>query len=90
MKKINKFLYEALLALFHGHINNGGKLDYSEKDYSYISDTLDIIEVKYFDNAPDGTNQERIFDEDGPQLTDQEAYVELITRFNNTNIDKYE
>ena len=90
MREINKLLYESLLALCHNHTNNGGKVEYSEEDYSYIEDTLDLIEVKYFDNKPDGANQERIWDEGGPLLTDQEAYVELTTRFNNTTINKFQ
>lgn len=86
MKEVNELLYKVLEALYNNHISNGGKIDYPEKCYKYIADTLDLIAIKYFNLPPDGDNQQRVFDEGGEQLTDADAYDELIIRFANTII----
>lgn len=86
LKKLNKQLIKALYFLFNAHTNNGGTTDYPEKDYSWISDDLDYIEVKYLGNKPDGTMQERFARDGEPMLTDEQAYELLACRLNNTRI----
>lgn len=84
---LNQRLYEALLLLLHANKGDaGGSIDYSSKDYSYINDELDHLAVKYFCEQPDGDEQERNFKSSEVFLTDKEAYIEMITRFENTII----
>ena len=40
----------------------GGDLDFTEKEYSYLSDELDWYEVAFLRNEPDGDEQQRVFD----------------------------
>jgi hypothetical protein len=42
--------YKEAESLLLRHKNNGGSLDYSETEYSYMSDALDEVAVGYFDN----------------------------------------
>ncbi len=46
LQDINEQLYSAMLELFYAYIGNGGTLDYADKDYGYISDEIDYIEIK--------------------------------------------
>lgn len=85
--KLNKSLYQSLLALWEANKGDaGGSIDYPSKDYGWISDTLDFLAIKYFCEAPDGDEQERNFKSGDSFLTDKEAYEEMLTRFNNTRI----
>lgn len=65
------------------HVNNEGTIDYPEKERAWISDSLDRVEMLYFGFLPDGDNQQRIFDQCDAEMTDLEAYTELVTRLNN-------
>jgi hypothetical protein len=86
LKQINKQLYKTLTDLHSAHREMDGKMDYPDKDRGWINDTLDIIEIKYLGHEPDGSDQEELASDGEPMLTDEEAYSELITRFNNTRI----
>lgn len=84
LKQVNEKLIDALSTLFNSHIHNGGKVDFKEKDYSWISDDLDIIEIKYLGSEPDGDYQNELSTDGEPMMTDQEAYELLTTRLHNT------
>ena len=92
LKNVNICLYKALLKLFASHINNDGNVDFSEKEYLYISNVLDEVEILYFKKKPDGDNQNKLSEDlksgELEILTDEQAYTELITRFQNTDISK--
>lgn len=74
-----KPLYDKAVKLFNDHINNGGKSDYSEKEYNYLSDLLDEVDIGYFKKSPDGTHQEEL-EENGFTLTSKEAKSYLENR----------
>lgn len=86
LKDLNASLHGELHKLFKEHINNGGLLEYSEKDYAYVSDDLDYIEVRYWGKSPDGDRQEEIAEEfkDNLFISDMEAFNILSTRLKNT------
>jgi hypothetical protein len=91
-KEINQHLYDALLAMFNAHTNmvttGDPCLNYSEKDFSWVSDDLDIIDANYFDKTSDGDRQEEYKAErllnGNILLTDTEAFGILTTRLINT------
>jgi hypothetical protein len=92
LQSINNSLYRALVKLVTGCKNNDPESNFelSEKDYGYINDDMDEIEVNYLGKAPDGDNQIRLFDErtatGAPMMTDKEAYDLMLSRINNTDI----
>lgn len=87
LRDINQALYDALGELLAAHVNNEGTLDYSEKDYSYINDEIDVIAIKYYDEAPDGDYQQELATDGEPMFSDEQAYLNLAARFQNTYID---
>lgn len=72
-------LVEIASKRFDGHINNNGGYRFSEKEYSYMSDALDEIEVGWYKREPDGDNQTRLWKEDFT-LTEDEARELLLIR----------
>jgi len=86
----NKQLYNELEKLYHSHINNGGTVDFSEKDYSYLIDDIEVIEVLYFKSETgdsDFANELREGLKTGKYslMNDQEAYELMSVRLNNVN-----
>lgn len=47
--------YDNALKILNSHINNDGTLDFSEKEYGYLSDELSDVEVLFYGKAGDGT-----------------------------------
>jgi hypothetical protein len=82
-KELTLKLYNVLNNLLGSHPNLNGKLDYSDKDFQYIGDTLDIIKIKYIGGEPNGDREEELANNGEPMLTDEQAYLEVVTRFNN-------
>ena len=87
LKDVNKSLYDALLKLWESATANAQKVAIHDTDFGYIADTLDELEVKYFGEEPDGSYQQELAEDGEPMFTDQQAYVALIVRLNNTRID---
>lgn len=75
-KAVDK-LYKEAEKLLQSHVNMDGKLEYSEKEYGYLSDDLDHVDIGYYKKKPDGTYQEEL-SEDGYKLTEKEA-VKMLT-----------
>ena len=57
------------------------------RDGDNFKDAGNELEVKYFGEEPDGSYQQELAEDGEPMFTDQQAYVALIVRFNNTRID---
>jgi hypothetical protein len=73
-------LLDRSFELFNGHINNGGKLDYSEKEYGYLSDEIEDVQVGYLkDEDVDGSYADRLREE-GFKMTEDDAYNTLKHR----------
>ena len=97
MKKVikneaaNKKLYNEMINLFSSHINNGGEIDFSEKDYSYLLGDIEYIEVLYLqDEAVDSdyANELRYLLKLGhlSLLSDNEAFNLMTARLNNISL----
>lgn len=81
-KKVKELLDKANY-LFYNHISNRGNLDYSEKEYGYLVEAIEDVEVGYFkDESVDSGYAERLRDE-GFSLTEQEAIQTLELRIKN-------
>ena len=73
-------LYDKAYHLFNNYIGNKGKLDYSDKQYGYLVDELEDVEVGYFkDESVDSEYAERLRDK-GFTMTEQEAIDTLQHR----------
>ena len=72
-------LYKKALALHNAYVANEGNLSYSDKDYGYLSDDLDYVEVGWYKNAPDGSLQEEL-DQDNFKMTEDDAITTLSHR----------
>lgn len=84
VKDLNMRLYGVLCDLFNSHRNMEGKLDYHQKDHESIGDTMDYIKIKYLGEEPDGDREEELAaNTEEPMLNDEEAYFDMVTRFNN-------
>jgi hypothetical protein len=71
--------------LFQGHISNDGTLDYSEKEYGYLNDEIEDVQVGFFkDEDLDSDYAERLREE-GFELTAEEAYNILSHRIDSIN-----
>jgi len=68
-----KVLYDKADELFNSHISNGGKLDYSEKEYGYLADELEDVEVGYFKDKVVDSDYANRLREEGFTLTKQQA-----------------
>lgn len=78
-KKVRE-LYDKAYHLFNNYIGNNGKLDYSDKEYGYLADELEDVEVGYFkDESVDSDYAKRLRDE-GFTMTEQEAIDTLQHR----------
>lgn len=78
-KKVRE-LYDKAYHLFNNYIGNNGKLDYSDKEYGYLVDELEDVEVGYFkDESVDSDYAKRLRDE-GFTMTEQEAIDTLQHR----------
>jgi len=77
----DKFLQ--LRTLFDRHVNNGGDLSYPEKDYTYVVEDLENIEIGWYGITPDGSYMEELA-EQGYSLNENEAIEMLETRISNT------
>ena len=97
MKKVikneaaNKKLYNEMINLFNNHRNNGGELSFSEKDYSYLLDDIEYIEVLYLQDDEvdsDWANELRDLLELGyiSLLNDNEAFNLMTARLNNISL----
>ena len=91
LREVNEKLYEALEFLFESHLNNGGKVDFSEKDYSYILTDLETVEVLYFEDETADSDyaqeiRELLVCGEYSLLSDEEAFFLLSTRIANTSI----
>ncbi len=72
-------LLEVAFLLFNGYNGNEGTLDYSDKEYGYLSDEIEDVEVGFFRRAVDSDYAGRLYDE-GYTITEQEAVNTLIHR----------
>jgi hypothetical protein len=73
-----EMLVEEMTELYNAHISNGGNVDYSEKEYGYLSDEIDDIQVGFLRlgrDKVDGSYAERLRDV-GFEMTYNQA-VEL-------------
>ena len=70
LRKVNEALYRALSKLLMLHPNNEGNIQFTEKEYNFISNDLDLIEIKYLGWEPNDTNTNRISKYGRPVLTD--------------------
>jgi hypothetical protein len=68
-----KAMYDYANVLFYAHINNGGELDYSDKEYGYLADELEDVEVGYFKDEVVDSDYANRLREEGFTLTKQEA-----------------
>jgi hypothetical protein len=78
MEKV-KQLYEIAMLLFNSHVNNTancGSLDYSDKEYGYLSDALDEVKIGCFKQEADGDREEYLVNQKF-SLTEQEG-IELL------------
>ena len=78
--EIEKSIIENLIFLLtHLSLNE----NINDKELSYIHDDIDHVEIRYFNNNPDGDNQERIFSENNPGMDFRDALNCLSVRYNN-------
>jgi hypothetical protein len=81
--QVNKALINSLYELFNAHISNGGTLDYSERQYSQISNELDEIEVGYLGNAADGSYQNEL-EKTEFKMSAEECFNTIVSRLNDS------
>lgn len=72
-----------LRTLFDRHVNNGGDLSYPEKDYTYVLEDLENIEIGWYGIQPDGSYMEELAAQ-GYSVNEKEALEILSTRISNT------
>jgi len=72
-----------LRTLFDRHVNNGGDLSYPEKDYTYVLEDLENIEIGWYGIQPDGSYMEELAAQ-GYSVNEKEALEILNTRISNT------
>lgn len=58
--------------------------DMKTNDVAWINDDIDEIEVRYFENVPDGDRQNEIFERNLPRMNFKEAFNLLHVRINNS------
>lgn len=58
--------------------------DMKTNDVALINDDIDEIEVRYFENVPDGDRQNEIFEKNLPRMNFKEAFNLLHVRINNS------
>jgi len=84
-----KALYEEANDVFNAHINNGGDMEYSEKEYGYLQDELENVEVGYFkDDSVDSDYAEELR-EQGFTMNLQEAIDTLEHRLDSIDEDRF-
>lgn len=81
-EEVNR-LYAELTDIFNSHIENDGDVEYPYKDFGYIAEDLDRIDIGWFKTKPDGSRQVEL-KESGYSLSNDEAIELLETRIKNT------
>lgn len=72
MKEIESLFAQAY-ALFTDHVDMGGMLDYSEKEFGYLSDELTDVEIGFFKVSEDDSDYGKRLRKKNFSLTEEEA-----------------
>ena len=86
-KEVRELWHEAL-ELHNNYYGNEGKLQYSDKEYGYLSDELEEVEVGYFKVPGDSDYAEELLAE-GFNMSAQEAYDVLKHRISSIREELY-
>ncbi|MBP6424134.1 MAG: hypothetical protein KA278_00275 [Flavobacterium sp.] len=85
-KQIIEELLKQAIILQLGHVNNIGDLEYSEKQYGYLSDEIEMVEIGYLKQEPESDYSIELFTKKFT-LNFDEAKTILSTRIYRINLE---
>ncbi len=81
-KQIIEELLKQAIILLLSHVNNLGDVEYSEKEYSTLSDSIEMVEIGYLKQAPESDYSMELYNkqfslnfEDAKDILETRIYI---------------